>query len=165
MKNFNHFISENKLNCNPNILKDDIIDYNNLDDCLESPLFDIERKYGSRNPSEGYTLLFYAAHWNNINLLKKLIKYGANVNTVFAGKNILIDLVTKISFTDDDIKIMDILIENGINLNFKWDNKDIFDILKLGNPKMKSYAFEIPNKFPKQYEKYLREKEMQKFNI
>jgi len=169
MKNFNNFINENNIHidCNPEIIGNEIeIDIDNLKKCMTSPYFDIEKKYGdSMNPENGYTLLFYAANWTHIDLLKLLIDNGADVNTEFNDKNAFVQLLTKITFTTKTIEILDILIENGIDLSFEWEGADIFEILNNGNDGMKLYAKEIPKKFPKQYKEYLVNKELKKFNI
>ena len=165
MKKYNKFINENKEDCDPNILGGDVIDHDNLSKCLKSPSFDIERKYGSINSEEGYTLLFYAVNWEMVDLVKILLENGADVNTVFNKKNLMINLVTKISFGTDTMKIMDILIEHDIDLNFKYGDADVFYYLKNGNAAMKLYAYEIPQKFPEQYKQYKINKDLDKFDI
>ena len=169
MKNFNNFINENNkdIDCNPEIIGNDIeLDMDNLKKCMKSSKFDIEERYGdNNNPKNGYTLLFYAANWTHIDLLKLLIDNGADVNTEFNDKNAFVQLLTKITFTTKTTEILDMLIENGIDLSFLWGEVDVFDIMRDGNEGMRLYAKEIPKKFPEQYKEYLVNKDLKKFNI
>ena len=155
--------------------------YKAIDNCSDLDVYSV-------NTIKHYTALQFAINKNDVDIVEYLLKKGANPN-----QPSIVNLYPLFSAVDfENIKIVKLLIEYGANpnirsfnletpllLSFKksyihiieyllpitdWTivNKKGYDIFDYMDD---NYKKKIIKEYPEKYEKYLREKEMKKFNI
>ena len=130
-----------------------------LDELLKNKNIDLEIKGyfepDSMSPRDS-TALMLSAGWNRPEILKRLIKAGANINS--KGHDGMTGLIASTVYGYTECII--ILIKSGANMHMTDKFGDDFseflddDIIKI-----------IKKECPKEYSQYLLEKETNKFNI
>ena len=151
-------------NCYNDIFaKIDDLDY--VKNCLNNEDFDVNHKYNPSNANDGYTMLYWAGFYKKIDIFKLFVENGADINTIFDDKTIVIGIISKYHYnalTNVDKSIIEICFQHNINLNHKYKGKDFFDYLDGINKTFKKFLIK---KYPEQYQKYLKLKSVSDFNL
>jgi ankyrin repeat protein len=106
---------------------------------------------------DNFTPLTYAVYHERIEILKKLIKFGANVN--YPNSNGETPLM--VAATENNLDMLRILTDNGADWNKRdISGNDFFDCLFDAE-----YEQILIEEYPKKYEDYIIKKDARKYNL
>lgn len=104
--------------------------------------------------TKGYNRLMQSAYEGNLKRFVFLLpKYIDKINDVFEGKTVLIQVIRGESDLYETQKMIEILLDNGVDYNFKFEGNTFYDLIT--NEKLKKW-------FDKKYPEIVKELELNK---
>jgi len=126
-------------------------DVNMWDEYLENELENDHR----------FSKLFQSVHIGNLKRFEYLLpKYLDKINDIYDGQNILIKVIIEDVDLYEQKKMIELLLDNGIDYNFKFEGKTFYDFMI--DEKLKKW---FDKKYPEIVKELNLNKNANKFNL